>query len=240
MSQPAAVPRSVPRSSSAADQQWIGRLRTAVEQAGSAMWTIGDLMQSAPGGVEGATCAEIAARTGATAGMLRTAKWLARRFPAAQRHADLGPSHHIEVAALPDELALPLLDRAAGDGAAEDRWTVMQLRAEARAEAAEAGIKALLDRGAAQDPASADFSHESRRAERVIDQSAMEVAARLRSADAVVEALARHPGRGSTHGNRRNAIVERLRASFAALEGELQAFLARSTERLAHLEAPCA
>lgn len=209
-------PDSVPRSPA---DEWLDDLRASVQRLGSALWEVGDLMQRAPDDMPGT---EIAERSGASIGMLRTAKWVAKRFPAPERRS-LGPSHHLEVAALPNDAAYRLLDRAAAEN-----WTVIRLRGEARA----ARIGAVADARAAAvrqpDPASADWTTEARRAERELRGLAMEIAARLRHADGLVEALAAHPGRGAVHGNQFNAFIERFSAIFAALESELRAFLARS------------
>ena len=211
MSLSAAADRPVPRS----PDEWLDRLRSSVQRLDSALWEIGDLMQAAP---EGLTGTEISARTGGSIGMLRTAKWLAGRFSAAERRAELGPSHHLEVAGLPDAAATPLLERAAAEG-----WTVIRLRSEARA----ARIGAAPPKRAPE-PASADWTTEARRAERDLRTLAMEIVARLRSADEIVAALAAHPGRGGVHGNRHNSVVEHFRAVFDALAGQMREFLARS------------
>ena len=65
-----------------------------------------------------------ARRVGITVGHLRTARWLRKRFPASEREPGVSLSHHMEVAALPGEVAATLLAKARAEG-----WGVVRLRA---------------------------------------------------------------------------------------------------------------
>ena len=191
MSQPTAVPRSVPRSPSP-HERWLEEGQSIVARRESALWALGDHLIAAPDGADAMTDADLAERMGASRGLLRTARWIARRFPADKRRKGLrfGPSHHFEVAALPDDVALPLLDQALERG-----WTVVHLRFEARKAAADAKVEELAA-ARRRTELSADFDTESRHVERDCQQAGMEAAAAIRSMDLAVRALAAHPGRG--------------------------------------------
>ena len=221
MSRPTAVPRSVPRSLSP-HERWLEEGQAIVARRESALWDLGDHLVAAPDEADGAPDAELAERLGATPGLLRTARWIARRFPAAVRRKGprFGPSHHLEVAALPDEVALPLLDAALEEG-----WTVMQLRFKAREAAANRKVEELAA-ARQRTELSADFGTHSRHVERDCQKAGMEVAAALRSMSLAVRALAAHPGRGAVHGNRVRGIAERLRAVFGGLQHVLDEFAA--------------
>ena len=124
------------------------------------------------------------------------------------------------MAALPDDVALPLLDRALEEG-----WTVVHLRLEARAAAA--GLQAEQLAAARQRNAlSADWSTEARHTERDLHKLAMDTAVALRSMQAAVDALAQHPGRGAAHGNRVRGVADRVRTIFAAVEHAIGEFMA--------------
>ena len=220
MIQSAAVPRSVPRSPTARER-WLDEAQSIVGRRDSALWALGDHLL-APPDMNPVVDAELAERLGATPGLLRTARWIARRFPEGKRRTGprFGPSHHFEVAALPDDVALPLLDRALEEG-----WTVVHLRLEARSAAA--GLQAEQLAAARQRNAlSADWSTEARHTERDLHKLAMDTAVTLRSMQAAVDALAQHPGRGAAHGNRVRGVVDRVRAIFAAVEHAIGEFMA--------------
>ena len=221
MTQAAAVPRSVPRSPSASEA-WLDDGQSIVARRDSALWALGDHLLAPPEDMGPMVDADLAERLGATPGLLRTARWIARRFPEGKRRKGprFGPSHHFEVAALPDDVALPLLDRAL-----KESWTVVHLRLEARAAAA--GLQAEQLAAARQRNAlSADWSTEARHTERDLHKLAMDTAVTLRSMQAAVDTLAQHPGRGAAHGNRVRGVVDRVRAIFVAVEHAIGEFMA--------------
>ena len=222
MTQSAAVPRSVPRSPTAHEQlarRWpVHRRPPRLRALGAGRPPAGAAGGHGPGHGD----ADLAEHLGAAPGLLRTARWIARRFPEDKRRKGprFGPSHHFEVAALPDDVALPLLDRALEEG-----WTVVHLRLEARAAAA--GLQAEQLAAARQRNAlSADWSTEARHTERDLHKLAMDTAVALRSMQAAVDALAQHPGRGAAHGNRVRGVVDRVRAIFVAVEHAIGEFMA--------------
>ena len=230
MTQSATVPRSVPRSPSA-PEQWLDEGQCIVARRESAMWALGDHLLEAPEGTDSMTDAELAERIGATPGLLRTSRWLARRFPPDMRRKGprFGPSHHLEVAALPDDVALPLLDQALQEG-----WTVVQLRAVARAAKFDTTAEQLAT-ARKRDALSADWGTEARHTEQSLRQLGMETAVALRRMTAAVDALAQHPGRASVHGNRIRGVAERFRAIFGGVEHIVSEFLAVD-DRLACLQ----
>ena len=225
----AATSRSVPRSPEP-DERWAEQGRALGERLSATRWDIGDWALAVPAGVLDDVAAETA---GIQTGVLRTCRWLSRRFAAARRRSELGHCHHIEVAALPEEIGDALLDQATSEG-----WSVLQLRAAARA----AGSQAEIDRASAaavrerQAAASREWLVDARRTERECQERLLAAQKELRLAMDAVDALAEHPRRGAVHGNRVRGVVDRLRAIVAPASAAAEHFAARVGTRLARLQ----
>lgn len=222
----AAVPRSVPRSSEP-DEHWVQQGRVIADRLSHTHWDLGDWARTIPDGVVDETAADM---VGVSIGQLRTCRWLARRFPPARRRAGLSYSHHLEVAALPGEAADRLLDLAAGE-----RWSVVQLRREARRAAVEADIERLRDETPRQGVLSAEWLTSARRVERDVRERLISAAAALEVADDAIAELLEHPHLDEVHGNRTRAAADRLEAIFTPIAAAYERFRDRAARRFARL-----
>ena len=226
MSRPAAASLSVPRSSGR--DKWLAEGRAIADLQSHAHWDLGDWALRIPDDVVDDVAAE---QVGVAQGLLRTCRWLARRFAKDRRRHELGYSHHLETAALPPEAADKLLDQAVAE-----RWTVARIRTEARFEAArtEAELAAARKRVATERRAGS-FAIDARRTERECRQRLIEAATALQLAEDAVAALGEHPERARVHGNRINGIVARLEDVFTPILGLFTAFTRRGDARFKRL-----
>lgn len=200
---------SVPRVPGARSE-WLARGRRISESISTTKWDLGDWWNARPDKREEVNAA--AAQIGASNLAIWQCGWLARVFPKSRRrHPPLSHSHHLEVAALPAEVADALLGQAVAG-----RWTVARLRRAARRAQAEQAVEAeraemAADRDLDLGPSAAAWRSDSRRIERECRERLIAAEAAVRGAVDALAALADHPGLDDAHGNSRRAAVERLR-----------------------------
>ena len=226
MSRSAAASDLVPRSPTP-NERWLDQGRVIADRFSGAHWDLGDWALDKPADVVDDVAAE---RVGVSRGLLRTCRWLARCFGADRRRHELGYSHHLEVAALPEATADELLDRAVAE-----RWSVARLRVEARYAAARGEVERTAARErAAAEREQGEFVADARRTERECRKRLVEAATNLQLAEEAVAALGEHPQLAHVHGNRANAVVGRLRDIFVPILGLVTAFTRRG-DRFARL-----
>ncbi len=222
----AAVPGSVPRSSGL-EETWVEQGRIIADRLSHTHWDLGDWARMIPDGVVDETAADM---VGVSIGQLRTCRWLARRFPPARRRPGLGYSHHMEVAALPEETADRLLELAA-----EERWSVAALRREARKAAVEADIERLRSETPRQGVLSTEWLTSARRVERDVRERLISAAAALEVADDAIAELLEHPHLDAVHGHRTRAAADRLEAIFQPIAAAYERFRDRAARRFERL-----
>ena len=227
----ATAPEPVPKPSDP-DERWSNEGRALAERMSAAQWDLGDWAQRKPAGMVDDRAAALA---GVSLQRVRFCRWLSNKFPSDRRRR-ISHTHHAEVAALPEDVADQLLDQAA-----EERWTVARIRAEARLAKAESEVEraraaAARERAAASGAWRADSARAVRECRERLTRAAVDI----RAAEDVIAELADHPGIDQVHGNAVNGAIERLRAVFEPVAGMVGAWAARADRfaRLRRREAP--
>ena len=201
---------SVPRDRNTRNH-WLDRGRDIARRLSPARWDLGDWWLDREVDLD---AADVADEIGVSHTTIYQCAWIARTFPTPRRRQQLSHTHHSEVAALPPGTADALLDQAVAE-----RWSVARIRVAVRAARRELDIEAQRAAHTAQRELTleaAAWQVDARRLEHEFGERLTAAAAAARSIVDAARLLAEHPGRAGVHGNRRRALVQRLRRAIDA------------------------
>ena len=214
-------------------KHWLNRGRDIAQRLSTSRWELGDWWRDGDGSLDAVTVGD---QIGVTHTRIYLCAWIARTFPPQRRRHQISHTHHTEVAGLPTTVADALLDQAVAE-----RWPVARIREAVRAARRELDIEAQRVAHTAQRELTleaAAWQVDARRLEHEFGERLTAAAAAARSIVDAARLLAEHPGRAGVHGNRRRALVQRLRRAIDAgavdgidLEQVLSPLLAQSRSR---------